>query len=114
MLTLYGIPNCDSCRKARTWLDRENVAHRFHDLRADGVDRDMLERWLSAVDWQALLNTRSATWRALDDEDKAHVDAASAIDLMLAYPTLIKRPVAESGDTVLTGFSPATYATLTT
>ena len=112
MLTLYGIPNCDSCRKARKWLDQQNVAHRFHDLRADGVDRGMLERWLSDMDWRALLNMRSATWRGLDDEDKADVDADRAIELMLAHPTLIKRPVVEAGDTVLTGFSPASYAKL--
>jgi arsenate reductase len=112
MLTLYGIPNCDSCRKARRWLESENADYRFHDLRVDGVSRELLERWLGATDWKALLNTRSTTWRALDDADKSGVDAERAVALMLAHPTLIKRPVIEKGRTVLVGFSPQALAPL--
>jgi len=106
MLILYGIKNCDSCRKARLWLESKNAHFRFHDLREDGVTRVMLKRWLAAVEWKALLNTRSTTWRALDDADKADVDAGQALALMLAYPTLIKRPVLEKDGMVQVGFSP--------
>ena len=110
MLTLYGIPSCDSCRKARKWLDANAIAYRFHNLRADCVDDDMLERWLAAVDWKALLNTRSTTWRGLAAGDRTDLDRQRASQLMLAHPTLIKRPVAESGKTVLVGFSAESYA----
>ena len=106
MITLYGMPNCDSCRKARKLLDTAGADYQFHDLRADGVSTEMLDRWLSSIDWKTLLNTRSTTWRGLDEVDKTAVNEDRARKLMLAYPTLIKRPVAESGDTVKVGFSP--------
>lgn len=109
-MTLYGIPNCDSCRNARKFLDANNVEYRFHDVRADGVDRVILERWLQRIEWQALLNTRSATWRGLGDDDKSAVDRDRAIELMLTHPTLIKRPVAETEETTLVGFSVERYA----
>ncbi len=112
MLTIFGIPSCDSCRKARKWLDTKDVAYHFHDIRADGVDRKMLDRWLAAVSWKSLLNTRSTTWRALNDADKADVDQDRAVQLMLAHPTLIKRPVAEAGGSVIVGFSPDAYSAL--
>ena len=110
MLTLYGIPNCDSCRKARKLLDAGGADYRFHDLRADGVSGEMLDRWLSSIDWNALLNTRSTTWRGLDEAEKKDLDVTRARNLMLAHPTLIKRPVAESGKVVKVGFSPDLYA----
>ena len=109
MLTLYGIPNCDSCRKARKVLDTAGADYQFHDLRADGVSTEMLDRWLSSIDWKALLNTRSSTWRGLDEADKSGVDEDRARKLMLSHPTLIKRPVAESGKIVKVGFSPDLY-----
>lgn len=109
MLTLYGIPNCDSCRKARKVLDNAGTDYRFHDLRVDGVSSEMLDRWLSSIDWQALLNTRSATWRGLDEAARTGVDEDRARKLMLAHPTLIKRPVAESGKIVKVGFSADLY-----
>lgn len=109
-MTIYGIPNCDSCRKACKWLDAEHVPYHFHDLREDGIDREMLDRWLAVTDWKTLLNTRSRTWRALSDEQKTDVDQADAVRLMLAHPTLIKRPVAEAGRSVLVGFSAEDYA----
>ena len=112
MLTIYGIPNCDTCRKARKWLEREGVNYRFHDVRADGLDRSSVARWAGRVGWQKLFNTRSATWRNLADAERADLDADKAVTLMLAHPTLVKRPVAESGETVLVGFSEATYAEL--
>jgi len=110
VLTIYGIPNCDTCRKARKWLDANSVEHRFHDLRVDGLDKKMLNRWLESVDWQKLLNTRSATWRGLAETDKQDLDETSAIDLMLMHPTLVKRPLADSGDSVVVGFSEVDYA----
>lgn len=109
MLTLYGIPNCDSCRKARKVLDNAETDYRFHDLRVDGVSSEMLDRWLSSIDWQALLNTRSATWRGLGEAARTGVDEDRARKLMLAHPTLIKRPVAESGKIVKVGFSANLY-----
>ena len=110
MLTLYGIPSCDSCRKARKYLESQNVEYVFHDVRTDGVDRDMLHRWLRTIEWRALLNTRSTTWRTLVDDQKSDVDQERAVELMLAHPTLIKRPVAESDEMTTVGFSAERYA----
>lgn len=104
MLTIYGIPNCDGCRKARKWLDTNGIEYEFHDLRQDGVDKTMLERWAGAVGWKALLNTRSTTWRGLPDADKQEVDEPGAIRLMAAHPTLIKRPVIEGAEGTQVGF----------
>ena len=112
MLTIYGIPNCDTCRKARKWLEAEGVAHRFHDLREDGLDRAMLERWSTRVDWKKLLNTRSTTWRGLAAKEKQDLDAGKAIALMLEHPTLVKRPVAETGSNLIVGFSTGAYLML--
>ena len=109
MPTLYGLPNCDSCRKARKWFEARNLDYEFHDVREDGVGRELLERWLDPIDWQTLLNTRSTTWRSLDAADKADLDRNAAIELMIAHPTLIKRPVIASGDVILVGYSEASY-----
>lgn len=113
MLTLYGIPNCDTCRKARKWLDANDVPHRFHDLRADGLAAVLLRRWAEQAGWKTLLNTRSKTWRDLDAVDRENMDELRAIDLMLRQPTLIKRPVTDDGDRVLVGFSQALYEDFT-
>lgn len=112
MLTLYGIKNCDTVKKARAWLAQHDIAYRFHDLRADGLDAARLQRWVKAVGWETLLNTRGTTWRQLPDADKQALDATGAIKLMLAHPTLIKRPVVEHGATVIVGFNAATYSKL--
>ena len=112
-LLVHGIPNCDSVRRARAWLDEHGVEHRFRDLRAgddaDGgrLEREELERWADACGWQSLMNKRSATFRALSDEEKRIGERGAALDLMLRYPTLIKRPIAahEDGDRVLVGFN---------
>jgi Spx/MgsR family transcriptional regulator len=109
---VYGIPNCDSCRKARKWLDEAGVNHHFHDFRSDGVSGDMLDRWLESIEWKTLLNTRSTTWRGLADDEKQALDQDKAKTLMLNHPTLIKRPVAESGPTVMVGFTPSEYGDL--
>ena len=101
MLTVYGLKSCDACRKARKALgDRE---HRFHDLREDGLDAAMLDRWIGALGWEALLNRRSTTWRALDEAGKAELDAGRVRGLMLAHPALVKRPVIDDGATVRIG-----------
>lgn len=97
MVTVYGIKTCDSCRKALDWLRAESIGHRFHDLREDGLDGAMIAAWIDALGWPALLNTRSTTWRGLDDGEKANPDAARAAALMLAHPTLVKRPVFDLG-----------------
>ena len=117
MNTLYGINNCDSCRKARKALDAQGIDYRYHDLRDDGLDRERLTRFLAMADLATLLNTRSTTWRQLDASDKQPLDAERARELMLANPTLIKRPVlqrtnSENDDTLIVGFDPARYAAL--
>ncbi|MDX1405708.1 MAG: arsenate reductase [Woeseiaceae bacterium] len=112
MLTLYGIPSCDACRNARKWLTDHGMEHRFHDLRADGLDTSMLERWSRALEWQDLLNRRSVTWRKVPEVDRASLDSNKAISLMLDQPTLVKRPVLETDDVVVVGFSPDTYQDL--
>jgi len=103
---LYGIENCDQVRRTRQWLRAHAIAARFHDFRRDGLSREMLERWLSHVPWDALLNRRGLAWRRLDASRRAQVvDQASAVDAMLADPTLVRRPVIEAGERLLIGFS---------
>ena len=112
MLVVHGIPNCDACRGALAWLRAEGRAHRFHDVRADGLDGAALARWIGAVGWEALLNRRGATWRGLGGAEKADLDAARAAALMTAHPTLIKRPVIVDGDVVMVGFGERERAAL--
>lgn len=109
---IYGIPNCDTMKKARTWLTGAGVEHRFHDYRKDGVDATRLASWASRVGWQTLLNRSGTTFRRLPDEAKQDLDEARALALMQAQPALIKRPVLEHGDELLVGFSPDRYAAL--
>ncbi|MDM0011710.1 ArsC family reductase [Variovorax sp. J22P168] len=105
--TLYGIPNCDTVKRARTWLDAHGVAYTFHDFKKAGVPEAELDRWLQAPGWEALVNRRGTTWRRLDDATRASVvDAASARAVLLENPSLIKRPVVNWGAArdVTTGF----------
>ena len=105
-VTVYGISNCDQVRKTLGWLRQNGVDYRFHDFRADGIERAMLERWCTHLPWNSLLNRRGLTWRALPEAARTEVvDQTSAIDLMLAYPTVVKRPVVEVADRLLLGFS---------
>ncbi|MEK9724146.1 MAG: arsenate reductase [Rhodospirillaceae bacterium] len=104
MITVYGLKNCDTCRKALKWLAAEDIAHAFRDVRADGVTAADVGRWADAVGWETLLNRRGTTWRGLPDGDIADVDAAKALTLMAAHPALIKRPVFQKGDAVVVGF----------
>jgi arsenate reductase len=110
--TLYGIKNCDTMKKARTWLDSHGVAYDFHDYKIARVAREDLQRWAKAVGWEILLNRAGTTFRALPDASKANIDEKKAIALMLAQPSMIKRPVLERGRTLLVGFSPEKYSAL--
>ncbi|WP_066649465.1 MULTISPECIES: ArsC family reductase [Sphingomonas] len=109
MTTIYGIKTCDTVRKARAWLDAHGIAHRFHDYRAEGIDEARLRGWADVLGWEKLLNRSGPSFRNLPDADKADLDEAKAIALMLANPTLIKRPVLEAGDALLLGFKPDEY-----
>lgn len=106
MLTIYGIKNCDTVKKARKWLEGEGVVHTFHDFRTDGLDDALMARFVAALDWEALLNTRGTTWRKLGDAEKADMDEAKAAALMVAYEATIKRPVWEKAGEYRLGFAP--------
>ena len=108
-LTLYGIPNCDTVKKARTYLDGRGLGYHFHDYKKAGVTAADLGRWSEVVGWERLLNKAGTTFKILPDADKADIDAAKAIALMVANPSMIKRPVVEGGKTLLVGFAPVVY-----
>ena len=113
--TLYGIPNCDTVKRARAWLDAQGVGYRFHDFKKDGVPEAELDRWLASAGWETLVNRRGTTWRRLDDATRrAVVDAASARAVLLAHPSLIKRPVVHwnGRPDVTTGFDATQWAAL--
>lgn len=107
--TLYGIPNCDTVKKARVWLDQQGVACDFHDYKKAGIDRPRLQAWVDEHGWETVLNRAGTTFKKLPDSDKAEIDADKAIDLMLAQPSMIKRPVLDLGDRTLVGFKPGRY-----
>ena len=108
-ITLYGIKNCDTMKKARTWLDEHGIAYEFHDYKVAGIDRAHLERWCRALGWETVLNRAGTTFRKLPEPDRADLDERKAIALMLAQPSMIKRPVLENGKKLLIGFKPAEY-----
>ena len=108
-MILYGIKNCDTVKKARHWLDGANLAYEFHDFRVDGLSAELLDSWCDELGWEALLNRRSTSWRALSDTDKESINEANAKRLMLATPTLIKRPVLNANQKILVGFKAAQY-----
>ena len=109
MIVLYGIPNCDTVRKARKWLADHGIDYRFHDFRKDGLDPAALRRWTKAVGWETLLNRRGQTWRKLEPAVRKAMNEDTAREWMAKEPTLIKRPVVETGDGVLVGFDPAVW-----
>ncbi len=109
-LRLYGIKACDTMKKARTWLDEHGQNYEFHDYKSAGIDRAHLEAWCNEHGWQTVLNRAGTTFRKLDDAAKADLDQARAIELMLAQPSMIKRPVLDLGDRTLIGFKPDLYA----
>jgi len=109
MVTIYGIKSCDTMKKARAWLADHGVEARFHDYKTDGIDRARLTGWVGEHGWETVLNRAGTTFRALPDADKAGLTAERAIALMLAQPSMIKRPVLDLGDRTLVGFKPEAY-----
>ena len=109
-VTIYGIKNCDTMKKARAWLDAKKIAYVFHDYKTAGIDRARLEGWAKAIGWETLLNRAGTTFRKLPDADKDGLDAKKAIALMLTQPSMIKRPVLDLGGRLLVGFKPGEYA----
>ena len=107
--TIYGIKNCDTMKKARAWLDSDGVAYRFHDYKTEGISKDKLKHWCDGLGWETLLNRAGTTFRKLPDSDKEGLNERKAMMLMLAQPSLIKRPVLESGSKLLVGFKPEIY-----
>jgi arsenate reductase len=108
-VTIYGIKNCDTMKKARAWLDAHGVAYGFHDYKAVGVERDRLEGWAREVGWESLLNRAGTTFRKLPEKDREAITERTAIALMLEQPSMIKRPVLDVGGRLLVGFKPEFY-----
>ncbi|WP_340317157.1 ArsC family reductase [Rhizorhabdus argentea] len=108
-IIMYGIKNCDTIKKARTWLEERGLGYDFHDYKALGIDRAKLQGWVNELGWETLLNRAGTTFRKLPDADRADIDAAKAIALMQAQPSMIKRPVLEAEGQVLVGFKPDAY-----
>jgi arsenate reductase (glutaredoxin) len=108
-ITVYGIKSCDTMKKARTWLDSHRVPYAFHDYKVAGIDAEVLKRWVGEVGWEVLLNRAGTTFRKLPDEQKTGLNDRKAIGLMVAQPSMIKRPVLEKGARLLVGFDPAAY-----
>lgn len=108
-ITIYGIRNCDTMKKARAWLDGRGKSCRFHDYKAEGIDRARLERWCAELGWETVLNRSGMTFRNLPDAEKLDLTAEKAIELMLKQPSMIKRPVLENGSKLLIGFKPELY-----
>lgn len=109
MIHFYGIPNCDTVKKARAWLEAQGIDYTFHDYKKEGADPARLERWAAEMGWETVLNRRGTTFRQLPDADKADIDAAKAVRLMAAHPSTIKRPVVEHSGGLLIGFDPAEW-----
>ncbi len=112
MITLYGIPNCDTMKKARSWLQGHAVDYTFHDYKKRGIDETTLRAWIDELGWEPLLNRRGMMWRKVPDAVKADIDRESALRLMLATPSIIKRPVLDIDGRREVGFDPARYAAL--
>lgn len=109
-VTIYGIKNCDTMKKARAWLEAKKVTYAFHDYKASGIERGKLEAWAKAVGWETLLNRAGTTFKKLPDADKEGLTEKKALGLMLAQPSMIKRPVLDIGGKLLVGFKPDDYA----
>jgi Spx/MgsR family transcriptional regulator len=108
-VTIYGIKNCDTMKKARTWLEEHDVAYDFHDYKASGIDRTHLEKWTQEAGWETVLNRAGTTFRKLPDAARENLDREKAIALMLEQPSMIKRPVVEADGRLLVGFKPEIY-----
>lgn len=109
MIIMYGIKNCDTIKKARNFLDNNRVSYSFHDYKVSGVDEAKLRGWVDEFGWETILNRSGTTFRALDAGDKAHIDADKAILLMMTNPSMIKRPILDTGKATIIGFKATTY-----
>ena len=109
MTILYGIKNCDSVKKARQWLEQHQITYQFHDFRSDGLSAEQVSIWVELLGWETLVNKRSTSWKALDDDVKRTMSAATAIAAILTSPTLIKRPLLATGTQLMVGFKNADY-----
>lgn len=112
MTTMYGIPNCDTVKKARAWLDKHRIAYEFHDYRKQGIDAATLKKWCEEFGYEQVLNQKGTTWRKLDDAQRANMTQAKAIRLMQEYPSVIRRPLLDTGRRRLLGFSEVDYKAL--
>ena len=112
MITIYGIRNCDTMKKAFAWLDANGVVYRFHDYKKEGAKSVLLRRWIDRLGWEKLLNRAGTTFRKLPDKDKSGIDADKAARLMGEQPSMIRRPVLEAGDRLIVGFDPREYQSL--
>jgi Spx/MgsR family transcriptional regulator len=112
VVELYGIPNCDTMKKARAWLDAHSVDYRFHDYKREGVDETRLRAWVEELGWETLVNRRGTTWRKLPEEVREGMDAEAAIRVMLETPSIIRRPVLDTGEVRHAGFSETDYERL--
>lgn len=110
MLTIYGIPNCDTMRKARVWLDARGIAYRFHDYKKEGIEASRLAGWADELGWENLLNRSGTTFRALPDAEKQGLSREGALELMQRQPSMIRRPVLDLGPRRIVGFKPEVYA----
>ena len=104
MFTLYGIKNCNTVKNARVWLEQHSIAYQFHDVRADGLTLEQLQNFASRVDWNSLINRTSTSWRKLGPEQQADMTQGKAMQLLHDYPTLLKRPVLDTGEQLIVGF----------
>lgn len=111
-MIIYGINNCDTVKRARVWATAKGIDHTFHDFRKDGLSREQLQVWCDDLGWEVLLNRRGTTWRKLPEADKENLDAVRAVDLMLAHPAMIKRPVFDLGTRTIVGFGKSEQAIL--
>ncbi len=111
-VTLYGIKNCDTVKKARKWLDTNSVPYTFHDFRVDGIDKTLINNFLKQIDLEILINKRGTTWRKLSDEEKEITNKTQAIKLMIENPAIIKRPVLDVNKTLAIGFSEESYKSI--
>jgi arsenate reductase len=112
MIKIYGIPNCDTVKKARKWLESHDIGYEFHDYKKLGVPENKLKNWVKQAGWETVLNKRGTTWRKLDEKTKNNIDKASAITIMLDNPSIIKRPILESGKMLIIGFTENDYQQL--
>jgi len=111
-IVVYGIKNCDTIKKTRTWFESRQISYRFHDYRLDGIEEALLQQFIAALGVDAILNKRSTSWRQLDDSQKADLTPDKAIKLMKETPTLIKRPIVSIADRLFVGFNPEEYSTV--